>query len=86
MTKEEEAKPAVTLPEVLEKALEARTALDVCDRRLHPRIHTRLAQTYLDARANLKAEYPELEEWLFGYPYSSHLERLVELRRLGGQL
>ena len=72
----------MSLPEVLEQALDARTASEVCDRRLHPRIYNRLIQAYLNARASLKAEYPELEEWLFGYPFRNHAERLAELRRL----
>ena len=70
------------LPEVLEKALDARTAHDVCDPKLHPRIYNRLFDAYRSARASLRAEYPELEEWLFGYPYRNHAERLAELRRL----
>ena len=72
----------MSLPPVLEQALAARTASEVCDRRLHPRISNRLAQAYLNARASLEAEYPELEEWLFDYPYDHHAERLAELRRL----
>ena len=72
----------MSLPEVLEQALAAETAWKACDRMLHPRIEERLAQAYLNARASLKAEYPELAEWLFDYPYQHQAERLAELRRL----
>ena len=72
----------MSLPEVLEQALDARTAYDACNRTLHPRISERLFLAYGDARVHFLSEYPELDEWLFGYPYRNHAERLAELRRL----
>lgn len=78
--------PDIKLPDVLQQALDAWDVWKACDYKVHPRIATRLWQTYLGARATLKAEYPQLENWLFGYPYRhivhTQTERLAELRRL----
>lgn len=70
------------LPTLLQHALAAQSAERACDGRLHPRIHKKLWQDTSAARKALSAEYPNLEEWLFGYPYRNQSERLAELQRL----
>ena len=71
-------------PEVLEQALAADAAYEACNRTLHPRIKDRLWRACQSACNRLAAEYPELEEWLFGQPYRNQAERHAELRRLLG--
>ena len=72
----------MSLPEVLEQALDAENAYNACDRKLHPRIKDRLSNAHREARRQLRAVYPELEDWLFGYPYRNQAKRLAVLRRL----
>ena len=71
-----------TFPTVLQRVVDAAAAERACDSRAHPRISKKLWGAFSDARKELRKSYPEIEEWLFGYPYRKHPERLAELQRL----
>ena len=73
-----------TFPPELQRALDAEIAERQCDIRLHPRTYKRLSAEYYNARKALTQSYPQIEEWLFGYPYRDHAKRLDELKRLLG--
>ena len=70
------------LAPALQRTLDASEASNNCDRRLHPRIARRLDDALRLARNELQGAYPQIEDWLFGYPYRFRAERIVELRRV----
>ena len=72
------------LPEVFEQALATLVACEGCDYKLHPRISDKLWYAHRMARRQLRAVYPELDDWLFGCQYRSPGVRLAELRKLVG--
>ena len=70
------------LPEVFEQVLATLVACEGCDYKLHPRISDKLWDAHREARSQLRAVYPELDDWLFGAQAPQPGARLAELRRL----
>lgn len=71
-----------TIPFKIRAALDAEAEAGACDTRAHPRRSLNLQKAFSAARASLSKEYPEIEDWLFGYPYRNQSERVEELQRL----